>query len=387
MKRLAALVGLLLGLAVGLSSFAHAQLIEEGGRRSVVMGGSIAPVATLDFTSQTYTGQCSTFASCVTFSRADATPRATYFNSSGVLTTVASAGDHRFDYEPVTLTAKGGEWEEARTNLAKNSADIAGAAWTKGVGASIGAATTAPDGTTTAKLYQSTGANDYLYNTVSLTAAPFAASIYFKYSSGRWFLFRAYGTSGAQLWVDAQNGVLGTSSAYSGSPTLLTPTLTSIGGGWYRLTLGASAGASINYLQVQSVGGDASSVRANGEMYLWGAQVEAAAFPTSYIPTDASTVTRAADVHTAASLSSNPAIMQYRSVSTGTRARKVLATFSAISSEQNIWVEKIWIYPVGTPSSWLNAHLTVDGPTASLAPLFPRYAANDNLPVWWRIAL
>ena len=240
-----------------------------------------------------------TVAGSVTSARLSAVTYETAFRSQDDVDNTASAYyGPRIDYDPNTLAVKGLLIEEARTNQNKSSADIAGAGWTAGAGVTIGAATTAPDGTSNAKLYQSTGALDWLYNTSAVAiASPFASSVYLKYGgTGRWFILSSYGTGGAQLWIDLLNGVIGTSSNWSGIGTVITPTITPINNGWYRLTLGTSAGATHNYLQINSVDADNSIVQANGTVYVWGAQTEAGSFATSYIPTAAASVTRAADV-------------------------------------------------------------------------------------------
>ena len=215
-----------------------------------------------------------------------------------VITTSAAYYGPRIDYDPNTLAVKGLLIEEARTNQNKSSADIAGTGWTAGAGVTIGSPTTSPDGTSNAKLYQSTGAADGLYNTAAVAiASPFASSLYLKYGgTGRWFVIRSYGTGGAQLWVDLLNGVIGTSSNYSGIGTVITPTLTAVNNGWYRIALGTSAGATHNYLQINSVDSDNSTGQANGSAYVWGAQTEPGSSATSYIPTAAASVTRVADV-------------------------------------------------------------------------------------------
>jgi hypothetical protein len=90
-------------------------------------------------------------------------------------------------------------------------------------------------------------------------------------------------------------------------------------------------------------------------------QVEAGSFATSRIITDAAG-TRAADAVSATMFSANPAIIQTRSVSSGTRSRTRLSALSDISSQSNVLIEAVAVYPLGTPTAFLDARLTVDGP-------------------------
>ncbi len=62
-----------------------------------------------------------------TFARASV---GTYYDSTGTLQAAAS-GAPRFDYDPVTHTAKGILIEEQRTNLFSRSTELDNAAWTK----------------------------------------------------------------------------------------------------------------------------------------------------------------------------------------------------------------------------------------------------------------
>jgi len=102
-----------------------------------------------------------------------------------------------------------------------------------------------------------------------------------------------------------------------------TATITAVGNGWYRITLtstatatvGGTFGAFVFLCDNNTAAARAPSYTgSNKQLYLWGAQLEAGAFATSYIPTVQSQVTRAAD--SATMIGNNFA--RWYSVNTGT---------------------------------------------------------------------
>ncbi len=188
-------------------------------------------------------------------------------------TTAAVYYGPRFEYDPVTLAANGLLVEEARTNLCLYSSDYS-TVWFKTN------STTTPNTTDTldpSGVYGSTkfaipaGPSAALGQTVISTAVAHTASIYLKVSTG---------TTTVDLIL------------YRNSPFALvgnkTVTLTT---SWQRFTVtGTFLDTTGHNLQV-NFGSDKT-------VYVYGAQIEAGSFETSYLPTVASPVARSADVAT-----------------------------------------------------------------------------------------
>jgi hypothetical protein len=214
----------------------------------------------------------------------------------------AAAGQARFDHNPTTGESLGLLIEEARTNLRSYSADFTNAVWTTNASSITTNAVIAPDGTLTA---------DVLVES-STTAAHYVQSSFVGVSSGASYTFTVY----AKSWYRSVLQILFNSGDISGDPRAnfdlstgvlgtvdsgITATITSVGNGWYRCSCSFTTATTNNQpiicIQTSTTASRAASYAGNGfsGIFIWGAQLEAGSFATSYIPTVASTVTRNAD--------------------------------------------------------------------------------------------
>jgi hypothetical protein len=261
-----------------------------------IIGNPLAGVPTpsldLDFVNS------STLDSRVTFTRAS---DATYFDSSGVLQTAAS-GVARFDHNPTTLAPLGLLIEEQRTNLFERSEEFDNAYWTKTRSSITANTIVAPDGTLTGdKVVEDTTAD----NTHQITRT-------ISYTSGTVYTYSFFAKAGERTRVAFQfpsaaftNPINITFNLSDGSVVAVgtggTASIVSVGNGWFRCigTATATITASANTAWVRLVEtGTNASYTGDGTsgIFIWGAQLEAGAFPTSYIPTTNAAATRNADV-------------------------------------------------------------------------------------------
>ena len=220
-------------------------------------------------------------------------------------TTSAAVYGPRFDYDPQTYAAKGLLIEEQRTNLVTYSEQFDNANWVKYNATITANAAISPDGTTTADLLAENTATDVhvMYQSVGVTSGTaYAWSGHLK-AAGR-NIVKLTCQATAVIYAVEFNLSTGTSTNISGSGTA---TITAMGNGWYRITASATASGSGTGFWQLDLGSapNTYSYTGNGSsgVYVWGAQLEAGAFATSYIPTIASSVTRSADVASVNTLS------------------------------------------------------------------------------------
>jgi hypothetical protein len=213
----------------------------------------------------------------------------------------------RFDHNPTTGESLGLLVEEQRTNLLTYSEEFDNAAWTP-TGVVSANVAVAPDGMLTADLLsENTTTSDFRLarGFTATVGVSYALSVYAKARPGSaqrylQLVFNAgfSGTVGANF-----NLVTGAVGTTSGS---LSATITSVGNGWYRCAIVptntaastsptfrlrlANVDTSANITGPTSYAGDGWS-----GILLFGAQLEAGAFATSYIPTTSASATRSAD--------------------------------------------------------------------------------------------
>lgn len=219
---------------------------------------------------------------------------ATYFNSAGVQVT-AAVNVPRFDYEPVTLAARGLLVEGAATNGVLFSEDFSNAAWTRQSVTVTVNTDVAPDGTLTMDTLTATNAvTSYVYSSLYTPGAGVLVglSCFLKAGTSTGSTLRVYDGSVGTLIAVIQltwTSVVLTLAAVSGLTG--TPIIVDVGGGVYRVTAVVSSGAfsSVRLLIYPSSAITATSIKA------WGAQLELTA-PSSYILTTSAPATRAADI-------------------------------------------------------------------------------------------
>lgn len=239
----------------------------------------------------------------ITFTRSTT---ATFFGSNGSLQTAAIDAP-RFDYNPATLAPLGLLIEEERTNLQTYSEQFDNAAWAKS-GSSITAdVIVSPSGSLDGdKIVESatTAEHAIFPANYSATSTTLTASVYIKAAERTSVLLQIanFATGSALCRFNLSNGTAGSPSSNTGDYTNVSATIINAGNGWYRCTLTATKGTtnSNNYFVIGLDTGSTNYYEGNGVSgaFLYGAQLEVGAFATSYIPTVASTVTRAADIAT-----------------------------------------------------------------------------------------
>ena len=228
--------------------------------------------------------------------------RATRVNKEGLIEVVGNDVP-RIDYtdstEGVLLL------EPQRTNLITYSEDFSDAYWTKS-GVSLTDGFISPDGTSNAFKLIEDGTNAfhgfYQNANISLPIGKITMSIFVKANGRDYFQLRtgsAAGITGAPLYANfdlTNDSVTATSSGVNDAK------IESYTNNWkkisisFTITSGSSASLVFQPITTSSAAiGETYQGDGTSGVYIYGAQLEQGSYPTSYIPTNGSTVTRLAD--------------------------------------------------------------------------------------------
>jgi hypothetical protein len=227
----------------------------------------------------------------MTFSRTGDT--ATRVNSSGLIETVL-ANKPRLDYTDSTCPKL--LLEPQRTNLLNYSEQFENSYWTKNNITITANSTTAPDGNTTADTFNATNTTfNILRRSVTTTIGTvYTSSIFVKKNNYRYIGMRAiYAGTDIFNFYDFDTNTI-TNAGSSSNPLKVE----NYGNGWYRLSQTSTATLTSHLFDigyVNSSGNNAALAAGTEKYYVWGAQVEAGSFATSYIPTTTASVTRNVD--------------------------------------------------------------------------------------------
>lgn len=256
------------------------------------------------------------------------------FSRAGAGTAVNLAGNVvNFDAGAPRITDAGVLFEDARTNLSLRSQEFDSATWLK-TGSSITAnATTAPDGTTTAdKLVENGSLSTHrVLNNLAVTVvatSAYAWSVFVKAAERTSVRVENNALSGATF--DLANG-----GAVSNVVGVITTSVAALANGWFRLSILGLAATTSDRVIVNLVSGGSTTYTGNGTSgaFVWGAQIELGAFASSYIFTEAASVTRAADAATIVlPLNVTNYAAAYNSGTSATGAAASGATFDLVAS-------------------------------------------------------
>jgi len=207
-----------------------------------------------------------------------------------------------------TATAKGLLIEEQRTNLVTYSEDFSNAAWINTSASFNTNSAIAPDGATTAdkiiiangvQLGALTGAGVRQQPSKAATSITYTESVFAKaaeFNSVMLFMANGAGSNGGRCTFNLATGTYSSLTTFGSGFSGATASIESVGNGWYRcifiVTSDTDTSIRSGILPVDTV---ATTGNGTSGIFIWGAQLEAGSFATSYIPTVASQVTRNAD--------------------------------------------------------------------------------------------
>jgi len=276
---------------------------------------------------------------------------ATRINAQGLIENVAS-GQSRLDYPLIDGVQKGCPHyilEPSRTNLITYSEDFSQSYWIKASVSLSSNQLISPDGTLNSDkiIESSTNGLQQIYSDVITTtpSSDYVYSIFIKKGERSWVKVMTANNSGANFNVE--NGIIGIVDSGVNAE------IEDYGNGWFKCSVSFNTSVSADRVYVRiSTSNGVTSYQGDGTsgVYIFGAMLEAGSYPTSYIPTNGTAVTRSAETANGAGNSStfndsegvlmaeikgfteNLGLYSGISISDGTVSNRITLGFSGVSS-------------------------------------------------------
>jgi hypothetical protein len=228
----------------------------------------------------------------------------TFVNQAGLIQQ-ATTNIPRFDHGPVSRQSLGLLVEEQRTNSVVRSEEFDNASWTAQNSTIDPNVEVAPNGTLTADKQTHTGSAPRISRFSAATipaSSSFTFSFYAKAGTSSYAAVSVYDgtTTGKRFWFNLITGLPGGITNIGLGYSLATSSMQNVGNGWYRciaaMTNGSNTTVNIDGISVCLDQNGVLTPSVSGLYgYIWGAQLETGASPTSYIPTTTTATTRSAD--------------------------------------------------------------------------------------------
>jgi len=221
---------------------------------------------------------------------------ATRVNKDGLIESVA-ANQARLDY-PLTDGVVGDcphlLLEPSRANLVLRSEEL-NTTWLTFRSSVTANDIVSPDGSQNAeKIIQQSGetSSGGVYQNLTLSSSTvYTYSVFLKSGGYDFGMIRIDG--GQYAWFNLSSGTVGTITG-SGSSSIQ-----DFGNGWYRCSFTITTTSTTGQPHIYIANSDGSQTLSGADgvkgIYAWGAMVEQGSYPTSYIPTEGSSVTRSAE--------------------------------------------------------------------------------------------